>query len=190
MKDLSHPGVADLGSEALAQAWPRTLIAAGRAEGLARWWCESRLAAIERGAAPFPHAVATAELWHALFEARRARRLCRGLESAQEALAIQERGLRQAPATQVTAAGARRISRLLVVSQDGSERFYRQIEKLCNLHVVRLEALVLECDEDELGRAIFGPGQPTRAVLLDHKDAVVRFLEILGDSFVDSLVGL
>ena len=97
---------------------------------------------------------------------------------------MQERGLRQAPASRVVP-GARRISRLLVVSEDGAARFYRQIEKLCSRHGSRLEALVLECDEVELGRAIFGPGQLARAVLLDHKDVVVRFLEILEASLAD-----
>ena len=80
MSDASETGAANLEFEALAQAWPRPLIAAGRAERLARWWCESRVAAIERGAAPFPRLPATAALWRALFEARRARRLLRGLE--------------------------------------------------------------------------------------------------------------
>ncbi len=184
MSDASETGAANLEFEALAQAWPRPLIAAGRAERLARWWCESRVAAIERGAAPFPRLPATAALWRALFEARRARRLLRGLESAEQALATQQRGLQQAPATGV-GAGARRISRLLVVSEDGSARFYRQIEKLCSRHAWRLEALVLACDEVELGRAIFGPGQLARALLLDHKDVVVRFLEIVEGSLAD-----
>ncbi len=185
MSDASDTAVADWEYEALAQAWPRSLISAGRAERLARWWCESRLAAIRRGAAPFPRLAATPALWRALFEARRARRLCRGLESAEAALAMQERGLRQAPATRVVP-GARRISRLLVVSEDGSARFYRQLEKLCGRHASRLEALVLECDELELGRAVFGPGQRARAVLLDHKDVVVRLLEILEASLAES----
>jgi hypothetical protein len=184
MSDASEAGAANREFEALAQAWPRPLIAAGRAESLARWWCESRRAAIELGAAPFPRRAATPALWHALFEARRVRRLCRGLEGAEAALARQERGLLRAPATRV-APGARRISRLLVVAEDGAARFYRQIEKLCSRHGARLEALVLECDEVELGRAIFGPGQLARAVLLDHKDAVVRFLEILEGSLAD-----
>jgi hypothetical protein len=184
MSEVSGTAATDREFEALAEAWPRPLIAAGRAESLARWWCESRRAAIELGAAPFPRRPATPALWRALFEARRARQLCRGLEGAEEALAMQERGLRQAPAARV-ASGARRISRLLVVSEDGAARFYRQIEKLCSLHGARLEALVLECDEVELGRAIFGPGQLARAVLLDHKDAVVRFLEILEASLPD-----
>jgi len=184
MSDASETSAANREFVALAEAWPRPLIAAGRAERLARWWCESRLAAVEAGAAPFPRRAVTPTLWHALFEARRARRLCRGLESAEETLANQQRGLRQAPAARV-ALGARRISRLLVVSEDGSARFYRQVEKLCVRHASRLEALVLECDEVELGRAIFGPGQLARAVLLDHKDVVLRFLEILEASLAD-----
>jgi len=72
-----------------------------------------------------------------------------------------------------------RISRLLLVSADASERFYRQVEKLRSRFANRLEVLVLECDENELGEAAFGPGRRARAVMVHHKEAVVRFLSAL-----------
>jgi ribosomal protein L7Ae-like RNA K-turn-binding protein len=164
--------------DALAASWPRPLIAAGSSEAVARWWCESRVSAITAGEPPFARHRATPALCSALFEIRRARWLVRGLEEAAKALSAQHQGLKQAPAAQVEA-GKRRISRLLVLSNDGSDRFYRDVEKLCRAHSVRLEAVVLECDEVELGEAIFGPGRAARAVLLDHKEAVVHFLETL-----------
>lgn len=164
--------------EALAASWPRPLIAAGSAEAVARWWCERRASAISAGEPPFPRHPATPALGRALFEIRRARWLVRGVEEAAKALSAQQEGLEQAPAAQVEA-GRRRISRLLVLSNDGSDRFYRDVEKLCRAHSARLEAVVLECDEVELGEAIFGPGRAARAVLLDHKEAVVHFLETL-----------
>jgi hypothetical protein len=164
--------------EAVAAAWPRPLIAAGSAQALARWWCESRAAAVAASEPPFARHPATPALGRALFEIRRARWLVRGLEESAKVLSAQQAGLAQAPAAQVEA-GRRRISRLLVLSSDGSERFYRDVEKLCRAHAARLEAVVLEADEIELGEAIFGPGRAARAVLLDHKDAVVLFLENL-----------
>jgi len=164
--------------EALAASWPRPLIAAGMAGDLSRWWCESRESAVSESKPPFARHPATPALRSALFEARRARWLVRGLEEAAKALAVQQEGLKHAPATQVEA-GRRRISRLLVLSNDASDRFYREVERLRRDHAVRLEAIVLDCGEVELGEAIFGPGRAARAVLLDHKEAVVRFLEIL-----------
>lgn len=165
---------------ALSLAWPRPVIASGRGEALARWWHESRQESIRLGAPPFARHAMTPALATMLFEARRARWLRRGLEESETALLAEEAGLRRAPATQ-TAAGTRRISRLLVLTDDGSARFYRQVEKLCREHGQRLEALVLECDELELGEAIFGGSRVARAVLLDHKEAVLRFLEALDD---------
>jgi hypothetical protein len=162
----------------LARSWPRSLIAEGKAEPIAAWWCESRADAVTAGHPAFARHAATEALRSALFEVRRARWLVRGLEDAAKSLAAQEAGLKHAPATQI-GAGKRRVSRLLVLSNDGSERFYREVEKLRASYSTRLEVLVLECDEVGLGEAILGPGHAARAVLLDHKDAVVRFLETL-----------
>ena len=165
-------------SEALAQAWPRALIASGRAPALASWWCASRAAAARSGLPAIARHAFDPALGAVLFEARRSRRLKRGLEDAAAALETQARGLEQAPAARV-APGGRRISRLLVLSADGSARFYGEAAKLCRRHVSRLESIVLECDEQALGEALFGRQQVARAVLLDHKDAVLQLLEAL-----------
>jgi hypothetical protein len=164
--------------DSLASSWPRPLVASGYAEGLSRWWCEARAAAISRGEPPFARHPATPGVRGVLFEARRSRWLQRGLEESAKTLASQQQGLEQSPAAQV-ATGQRRISRLLIVSADGSARFYRDVEKLCRLHANRLEALVLECDEIVLGESIFGAGKTARAVLLDHKEAVMHLLDVL-----------
>ena len=72
-----------------------------------------------------------------------------------------------------------RVSRLLVVASDGSPRFFRQVEQLRTEHAPRLEVLLLECDAPTLGAQLFGRGREARAVLIDHKDAVARFLAVL-----------
>ena len=161
-------------TEALAAAWPRILIAAGVAEPLAEWWRASRQAAIAAGQPGFARSAAEPRILELLFEARRARRLIRGFEAVEEALAAQQKGLRRAPATRV--AGERRISRLLVLSGDGAKRFYRNADILQQRHADRLEVLVLDCDEVQLGEAVYGPGQRMRAALLDHKEVVVEML--------------
>jgi hypothetical protein len=163
---------------ALAEAWPRPIIAEGYSESLALRWCRSRRAAIQAGAPPFARHLATAALQSVLFEARRARWLHRSLEDAEKTLAAEQQGLDQSPATRV-AGGGRRISRLLIVSNDGSARFYRDVEKIERNHRARLEVLILDCDEVGLGEPIFGPGRTARAVLLDHKTAVMEFLHAL-----------
>jgi hypothetical protein len=182
MQDESNPQrrIASAPEEvtALGASWPRPIIAEGYAADLALEWCRSRAAAAGSGAPPFARHVATPGLAGVLFEARRARWLHRSLEEAEKTLAAEQQGFDQAPATRMST-GVRRISRLLIASNDGSARFYREVEKLRRTHETRLEVLILECDELGLGEPVFGPGRTARAVLLDHKTAVTEFLHAL-----------
>jgi len=153
--------------EALEAAWPRILIANGRAPALAAWWVRSRQRAEARGLPRIARHPLDSSVEAGLFDARRARRLERGLEGAETRLAAEEAGLKKTAAA-------------------GSERFYRQVESLRVRFANRLEVLLLDCDEHALGAAAFGPGRRARALLIHHKEAVVRFLSILdvdpGDS--------
>jgi len=173
--DLSEPrrpdGAGGRPAGERAACWPRSLAAEGQAETLADWWSESTRQALAAGRPGFAHGPLSRRIADCLYEARRARRLVRGLEGAQSALAGQEAGLRRAEAAR-SPSGEPRISRLLVVSADGSERFYREVEKLRRRFAQRLEVLVLECDEAALGERVFGGGRRARAMLVDHKQAV------------------
>jgi hypothetical protein len=101
----------------------------------------------------------------------------RGLEQATERLAAEERGLAMAPDAVRPAPGSTpRISRLVLVSDDGSERFYRGVDSLLRRHGPRLFVLRLAVDADTLGSLVFGPGRSARLVLLEHKDAVAGLL--------------
>jgi hypothetical protein len=165
-------------SGALAAAWPRSLIADGSAEGLAAWWVASRDEAMAKGHPSIARHPLSPSIGNGLFDARRARRLTRGLEGAETLLAAEDAGLRKTAASPVDSERVR-ISRLLIVSGDGSERFYRQVENLRQRYANRLEVLLLDCDDEALGAAAFGPDRPARALLIHHKDAVVRFLSLL-----------
>ncbi len=163
----------------LAARWPRVLIEAGTADSLARRWVASRRAAIAAGRPPHAHHLLTPTLASLLSELRRARRLVRGLEAAEESLTIQALGVRHRASASQPA--ARRVSRLLLVSTDGSTRFYRNIDNLIRKSEETLEVLVVLCDELELGAAAFGADSRARALLVDHKDAVVRVLDCLAE---------
>ncbi len=168
-------------AEALAARWPRDLIERSLAGPLARRWTASRRAALAAGRPPFARHALTPALAAVLFETRRARRLVRGLEAAELALDAQHRGVQAArSAAGDRAVGApERISRLLLLSEDGAGRFYRNVESLVRKYGVMLEVLVLAADETAVGAAAFGPGQRVRALLVDHKEAVIRVLESL-----------
>ncbi|MBK7947468.1 MAG: hypothetical protein IPK00_01665 [Deltaproteobacteria bacterium] len=113
-----------------------------------------------------------------LFEARRARRIVRGLEDAEAALKAQALGVRGAAGPGASGA-ADRISRLLIVSEDGSDRFFRKIESLYREYGNMLEVYVCACDEQILGAAVFGADRRARALLVDHKEAVVLALRAI-----------
>ena len=172
---------ADPEIRALAERWPRALIELGLAGPLAARWTASRRAAMAGGRPALARHPLTPALAAVLFEARRSRRLVRGLEAAEEALEAQRRGVRSARSAAGEAPGStpQRISRLLVVSEDGANRFYRNIDGLIRKYGAMLEVLVIACDEEALGAAAFGPGQRARALLVEHKEAVIRVLEAL-----------
>lgn len=167
--------------EALAARWPRILIEGGRAERLSEGWVASGRAARAAGRPAFAEHPFAPALVSALFEARRARRLVRGLEAAEAALEAQRRGVvaQRDSALHASPSAPQRISRLLLISDDGSDRFYRNVERLQRNHGAVLEVIRVTCDELRLGVAVFGPGKRVRAFLVDHKDAVVRVLESL-----------
>lgn len=112
----------------------------------------------------------------ALLSANQAGFVVRGLEAAERRLAEEERGLALVPRQDGKATAVARLSRLLLVTNDGSERFYRNVEGLLRRHGPRLHAIRLEMDEHDLGELLYGPDRVTRLVLLEHKNAVAAFL--------------
>ena len=172
---------AEAEAQTLASRWPRALIEQGAADALAESWTASRRAALAAGLPPFARHPLTPELVSSLFEARRSRRLVRGLEAAEEALAAQAAGVRSAvPGPEGRPSRSTgRISRLILISVDGSDRFYRNINQIVRKYGETVEVLVVLCDELELGATAFGRGQRARALLVEHKEAVVRVLGCL-----------
>jgi len=153
---------------------------------------EARLVELDARAEPpwpgaalvLPRLPAPPGLAAALFDARRARRLVRGLEGAEAAL---DRDAAGRAATPATASERPRISRLLLLSADGAERFYRRVERICERHRPRLWTVILELDEAALGELAYGRGegggegggQVARALLVDHKAAAASVLDLL-----------
>ncbi len=127
------------------------------------------------GAVRVARADLTPDLESALKSARSAGRIVRSLEHAERALADDERGLRRVDRKTGVERG-RRVSRLLVLADDGSERFYREVESLLRQHAPRVLALRLSADQRTLGKLLFGPDQVARLLLVEHKDAVSAIL--------------
>jgi hypothetical protein len=69
-----------------------------------------------------------------------------------------------------------RVSRLLLFSNDGAERFYRHVESLLQAHAPRLLGCLLDIDGLALGSALTGKEARIKLVMVDHKDAVSEIL--------------
>jgi hypothetical protein len=99
-----------------------------------------------------------------------------GLELITEKLASEQKGLdalkQEAPYSPQNA----RASRLLFVADDGSTRFYRDVDTLLTRYQRRLIACRLEVPGETLGEALLGGAKLVRSVLLVDKRVVARAL--------------
>ena len=105
----------------------------------------------------------------------------RSLEGAERKLAAEGRGLDLVDQKSGVSRGER-VSRLLVLADNGAERFYRQVEKLLRQHGPRVLALRLDVKAETLGQMLFDPAHRVLLLLLDHKEAVSAMLLALAES--------
>lgn len=124
-----------------------------------------------KGEIEVPVAKLGPELTEALRNAHSAEQVARGLETAEKTLAAEERGLRLADQHSGVVRGVR-VSRLLLLADDGADRFYRRVETLLRRHGPRVLAVRLDVDAATLGELIFGPSHLARLLMLMHKEAV------------------
>ncbi len=72
-----------------------------------------------------------------------------------------------------------RVSRLLIVTNDGSPRFYRQLEFLHKKHGERVLICRLDIDSSLMGNILELKEKQVKAVLLNRKESVVNVLKSL-----------
>lgn len=72
-----------------------------------------------------------------------------------------------------------RISRLLIVTNDGSPRFYRQLEFLRKKQGERVLICRLDIDSNLMGTLLELKDKQVKAVLLNRKESVVNVLKSL-----------
>jgi hypothetical protein len=114
----------------------------------------------------------------ALGVAGRNGQLVLGLERVEETLEAEARGL-ALTARRSGAAPSTRVSRLLLVTNDGAERLYRHAERLAVAHAPRVLVAMLGVDAATIGRASTGRKALVKVVLVRHKLAVAALLRAL-----------
>jgi hypothetical protein len=72
-----------------------------------------------------------------------------------------------------------RVSRLLIVTNDGSPRFYRQLEFLHKRYGKRVLICLLDVDSAMMGNVLGCKDTHVKAVLLNRKTSVVNVLKSL-----------
>ncbi len=117
-----------------------------------------------------------------LQKARLQGRIRLGLESITEKLESERYGIKNAHQTSKAAYGER-ISRLLLFSNDGADRFYRHIEQLLEQNAPRLLGCKLNIDAAMLGQFIIGKDRNIKIIMAEHKDVVVGVLRTIFRDF-------
>jgi hypothetical protein len=116
----------------------------------------------------------------ALKTARLQGRLRYGFEPIFEKLMSEKRGIANVRRQTDTPYGDR-LSRLLLFSNDGAERFYRNIEQALETHAPRLLGCLLDVDGEALGHLITGKEGIIKIVMAEHKDVLSGVLRALVD---------
>ncbi len=102
-------------------------------------------------------------------------RLIRSFELIERALSAQAKGLKMVE-EKSGISGGKRISRLLVIANDCSERYLRKVDNLLDQHHEIVLPLMIDADSERLGELFFGEGKTVKLLLIEHKDSVAAVL--------------
>jgi hypothetical protein len=129
----------------------------------------------------------TQELEKSLSFARRCGHLKGGLEKIEMLLDNESKGIVMAHPGKKSQNTEKKLSRLLLLSNDGSDRFYRQAETILEKNNQRLAVVVLDSTSFDLG-IFFGASSKTqskpkavKALLIDKKDFVQHFFSKISE---------
>jgi hypothetical protein len=115
----------------------------------------------------------TAELRKHLFYARSQGELIFGYEDIQKVLSNESTGLKKVNNE------SDRVSRFLIVTNDGSKRFYRELEFLSREQGGRVLLAKLDIDSALMADVLNLKGKVIKAVLLTRKTSLVNILRSL-----------
>ncbi len=119
-----------------------------------------------------PHIPFLPALESCLRDVHSRKKLERGVEQIERLLSKEQKGLAALKEKQGTEP-FNRISRLFIVANDGSERFYRACEKVLLQNSDRLLLLHVDASSDRLAQCILGVSdKPLKALLVSDRDAV------------------
>jgi hypothetical protein len=163
---------------------PRALEVEGAAGEIRRALAARSLKLWPGGVLEAPVVGMSEPLERALREAQLRGRLRCGFESVREKLAGERKGIEHLRERQSAPQGDR-VSRLILFSNDGAERFYRHVESLLQANAPRLLGCLLDIDGRVLGNLLTGGERPIKLMMAEHKEAVSGILLTLVAGPVD-----
>ena len=101
-----------------------------------------------------------------------------GLESAEEIMRNEHRGMDMAK-EKVQDSYGKRLSRIIVLANDGADRFYRAAQKLLLANIPRMLCFQLNLKGIELAQHLNLPGRDIKCLLINHKNSVSAILKSL-----------
>jgi len=158
--------------------FPRQLEADGSAEKIRKALAVKRVKLHPEGLWDVPVLAFDKSLENALRKANLQRRVRLGLDEILEKLAAEKKGIDE-QREKAHESHVERISRLILFSQDGADRLYRNIEHTLIEHSPRILGCMLNIKGGEIGRVITGKNIAVKVILIEHKDAVSDILRAL-----------
>ena len=115
------------------------------------------------------------QLEAAIFGVQHAEHLLQGLELIKRAMDKETHGLNSV-SNKTGVPVPERLSRLLLLSCDGSDRFYRQAEGLLLANQDRMSGCIISADSETLGVLFSKKKLPLKALLINDRKALETFL--------------
>jgi hypothetical protein len=141
--------------------------------GMVKLWSDGTL--------DVPHVRPNKALKQALNDAGLRGQMRTGFEGISEKLDSEKAGIDNVR-KQETICHGDRVSRLLLLSNDGAERLYRHVERLLYMHTPRLLGCLLDIDSKTLSIWILQEERNIKVVMAEHKDAVSTILRAIARS--------
>ncbi len=115
------------------------------------------------------------QLETAIFAVQHAEHLLQGLELIKRAMDKETHGLKSI-SNKTGVPVPERLSRLLLLSSDGSDRFYRQAESVLLANQDRMTGCIISADSEILGGLFSKKKLPLKALLINDRKALETFL--------------
>lgn len=156
--------------------WPKPIELDPRRQQLEALLAQDQRVLWDGGELRVAHLSLNPELEKTLIFLHQIHQLERGLENIERVLTKEKKGLSMLHERQ-GGPPAPRISRLLIIADGGSERFYRNCERVLKEHKERLLGVRLSLAASPLlMEELFGQDALAKLLLISHRDAVTRAL--------------